>query len=126
MPLRENNTNEQINPSWDGKYYIVNLKLNDRTNYNCYTEFKTNGKHKIVHKEKSITKLLHRLVGLAFIPNPKTYKLVLHNNDDATNYLIQNLRWGTHAHNMKGKIRRRPDTMEQQYLNLVNRGIIKG
>jgi len=126
MPLRENYTNEQLNPSWDGNYYVVNIKLNDRFLFNSYTELKKNGKHKTVYKEIPITKLLHRLVGLAFIPNPKKYKLVLHNNDDATNYLIQNLRWGTHAHNMKGKVRRRPDTMEQKYLSLVDRGIIKG
>ena len=69
---------------------------------------------------------MHRLVALAFIPNPKKYKLVLHNNDDSTNYLIKNLRWGTQGHNMKGRIQRRPDTVEQKYLNLVNKRVIKG
>jgi len=126
MPLRENNTSEQLNPSWDGNYYIVNLKINDRARFNNYTQINRNGKHQIVTKDKSITKMIHRLVGLAFIPNPKKYKLVLHNNDDPTNYLPENLKWGTQSHNMKGKIRRRPDTLEQKHLALVDRGIIKG
>ena len=50
----------------------------------------------------------------------------MHINDDRTNYLIENLMWGTQGENMKGAPKRRPDTMEQKYLNLVNRGIIKG
>ena len=126
FPLRENTTNEQINPSWIGGYYAVGLKLNDRFFANYYTQIKKNGKHLIARKDKTTTKLMHRLVGLAFIPNPKKYKLVLHNNDDATNYLIENLKWGTYGHNSKGKIRRRPDTMEEKYRNLVAKGIIKG
>jgi len=124
--LRENQTIEQVNPSWNDKYYVVGLKLNDRFLSNYYTEIKKNGKHKMVWKYKTIVKLLHRLVGLAFIPNPKNYKLVLHRNDDSTNYLIENLKWGTYGHNMKGKISKRPDTMEEKYRNLVVKGIIKG
>ena len=73
------------------------------------------------------TKLtFHRLVAQAFIPNPEGKPLVMHINDDVTNYLIENLKWGTHGENAKGKIFRRPGTVEQKYLSLVNRGIIKG
>ena len=50
----------------------------------------------------------------------------MHLNDDSTNYLIENLKWGTGSENNRGKIRKRPDTMEQKYLNLVNKRIIKG
>ena len=69
---------------------------------------------------------LHRLIALAYIPNPKNKPCVMHLNDDSTNYLIENLEWGTHSENNRGKINKRPDTMEQKYLNLVNKGIIKG
>jgi len=126
FPLRENTTIEQLNPSWNDNYYTIGLKLNDRFFANYYTQIKKNGKHLIARKDKTITKLMHRLVGLAFIPNPKKYELVLHINDDSTNYLIENLKWGTYGHNSKGKIRRRPDTMEEKYRNLVAKGIIKG
>ena len=68
----------------------------------------------------------HRIVALAWIPNPEKKKNVCHINDDRTNYLIKNLKWGTQSENCRGKIQKLPDTMEQKYLNLVNKGIIKG
>jgi len=68
----------------------------------------------------------HRLVALAWIPNPEKKKNACHINDDRSNFLIENLKWGTASENSRGKIKKRPDTMEQKYLNLVNRGVIKG
>ena len=44
---------------------------------------------------------------------------------DKENYLIENLKWGTPSENNKGTSKR-PDTMEQKYQNLVDKGIIKG
>ena len=69
---------------------------------------------------------LHRLVALAWIQNPESKKNVLHIDDDPTNYLRENLKWGTQSENTIGKAMRLPDTMEQKYLNLVNKGTIKG
>ena len=69
---------------------------------------------------------LHRLIALAWIPNLENKKNVLHIDDDSTNYLRENLKWGTASENTIGKAMRLPDTMEQKYLNLVNKGIIKG
>jgi|TARA_R110000772_G_scaffold263647_1_gene383542 hypothetical protein len=71
-------------------------------------------------------KLFHRLVSLAWIPNPDNKPYVLHINNDSTNFLISNLKWGTASENNIGTTIRRPDTMEQKYLNLVNKGTIKG
>ena len=70
--------------------------------------------------------LFHRLVALAWIPNPDNKSLVLHINDDRTNYLVNNLKWGTGKENQAGRIGTRPDTMEQKYQSLVDQGIIKG
>tara|TARA_R110000765_G_scaffold251479_1_gene352898 strand:+ start:9 stop:581 length:573 start_codon:yes stop_codon:yes gene_type:complete len=69
--------------------------------------------------------LMHRIVALAWIPNPDNKPYVMHINDDKTNYLIENLKWGTPSENNKG-IGKRPDTMEQKYQNLVIQGTIKG
>ena len=102
--LREHHTTQQTNP-WIGQ-----------DGY-CFVTIGTQGKIKL---------RLHRLVALAFIPNPEKYKLVLHDNDDPTNFLIENLKWGTYEHNAKGSINKRPDTPEQKYLDLVNKGLIKG
>ena len=73
-----------------------------------------------------MTLLMHRGVALAWVPNPDNKPLVMHLNDDSTNYLIENLKWGTSSENNTDKIMRRPDTMEQKYLSVVNRGVIKG
>ena len=69
---------------------------------------------------------MHRLVALAFIPNPENKSFVLHRNDDQTNFLINNLKWGTSSENNKGRIVRRPDTVEDKYKNMILQGIIKG
>lgn len=47
---------------------------------------------------------MHRLVGEAFIPNPRDYPLVRHLDDDPSNNWIWNLEWGTQAHNMQDAI----------------------
>ena len=124
--LRKHQTLEQINAYLDPNYYKVNLKKNSYYMGNEYTQIKKNGEHVKYKKRGSSGVLIHRLIALAFIPNPENKPYVMHINDDPTNYLIENLKWGTPRENAKGVINRRPDTMEQKYLNLVNKGIIKG
>ena len=125
-PLRENQNNTQLNPSFTGNYLGVCLFKEGHFLGNMYTRFKKNGTHKTYKCQRKQTYLMHRLVAKAWIPNPQNKPSVMHINDDRTNYLIKNLMWGTQGENMKGAPKRRPDTMEQKYLNLVNRGIIKG
>ena len=43
--------------------------------------------------------LVHRLVALAFVPNPDALPLVLHGDDDPANNRAANLAWGTSAQN---------------------------
>ena len=123
---REHHTIEQLNPCLDKDYYFIVLIKNDYRIINTYTVLKKNGEHRRSKRHNGRKTLLHRLVALAFIPNPDNKPFVLHINDDSTDYLIENLMWGTPGENSKGIIRRRPDTMEQKYLNLVDRGVIKG
>ena len=123
---REHHTCEQLNPCWDGNYYCVLLIKNAYFTRNNFSRLKKNGKTPQSRERKKKNISIHRLVGFAWIPNPENKPLVLHINDDPTNYLIGNLKWGTTRENMKGKLQRRPDTMEQKYLNLVDRGVIKG
>ena len=47
----------------------------------------------------SHTVQLHRASALAFIPNPEQKTQVCHINDDPTNYLLHNLKWGTNKEN---------------------------
>jgi len=50
--------------------------------------------------KRKITVALHRVVALAFIPNPDGVKVVRHKSSDKTNFKASNLCWGTHADNM--------------------------
>jgi len=43
---------------------------------------------------------LHRLIAIAFIPNPNEYKCVMHLDNDTYNNNINNLEWGSHSMNM--------------------------
>jgi len=115
---RRNNLN--INLLIREGYFMISLQQNsDRTYYSS--------KHKKSYKKKKDVYIrFHRLVSLAWIPNPEKKKNVCHINNDRTNYLIENLKWGTNSENMRGKIQRRPNTMEQNYWDCVNKGIIKG
>lgn len=55
---------------------------------------------KIIHRVK-----VHRLIALAFIPNPNNYPIVCHKDNNPTNNKPENLYWGTQSHNMQQMIR---------------------
>lgn len=48
---------------------------------------------------------IHRLLAIAFIPNPMGLPFVLHWDDDPSNNSLSNLRWGTHQQNMRDVVR---------------------
>ena len=50
---------------------------------------------------KGVTPLVHRLVAMAFIPNPENKKTVNHIDADKTNNHISNLEWSTHTEQMQ-------------------------
>ena len=117
------NTTGQCMPYISENYCILTLAKNEFYIGEGITKDGTYRKKK-EHCRKKET--MHKLVALAFIPNLENKPQVLHLNDDSTNYIIINLKWGTESENMRGTVRKRPDTMEQKYLNLVDKGIIKG
>lgn len=42
---------------------------------------------------------IHRLVAIAFIPNPNQYRCINHKDEDKTNNHVSNLEWCTHKYN---------------------------
>ena len=121
-----NHLSSQINPFIRADYFSVGLTKSTHTTGNDYTTILKNGKHKIRSRKNTHNEQMHRLVAKAWVPNPENKPFVMHINDDSTNYLIENLKWGTQGDNLKGKKFRVPDGMKKRYLNLVNKGIIKG
>lgn len=59
--------------------------------------------------------LVHRLVALAFIPNPKNYPIVNHLNGDRGDNRIENLEWTTNRANIIHGILRRGGKVNSKY-----------
>ena len=58
-----------------------------------------------VHNGYYTVKIVHRLIALAFIPNPNNYPIVCHKDNNPTNNKPENLYWGTQSHNMQQMVR---------------------
>ena len=119
---------KQIQASISSKRGYVEVTLYKKGYFaaNYYTQLNKYGDHYVNRKNKlQVTLYLHGLVAHAYIPNPQNKPQVMHINDDPTNFLPENLKWGTPGENMKG-VKRHPITQEQKYSNLVHKGVIKG
>lgn len=66
------------------------VKKDKHTNYREISLWK-NGTHKRF--------LVHRLVAIAFIPNPQNLPIINHKDQDGTNNFVDNLEWCDHSYN---------------------------
>ena len=64
---------------------------------------------------------VHRLIALAFIPNPNNHPEVDHINFDRKDYSISNLRWITHAENVRKSVVNKPDMHGENNPNYGNK-----
>ena len=69
--------------------------------------------------------MMHRLVAMAFLQRVPGKDHVMHLNDDPTNYLPENLKWGTNSENHSG-IKVNTDTIDDKYALFEKRGLLKG
>ena len=78
----------------DGK--VVNKKGQIRK-----TQISNLGYERVILKNKKTVKniSIHRLVALAFIPNPENKKCVNHIDSNRSNNNLSNLEWATHSEN---------------------------
>jgi hypothetical protein len=70
---------------------INNVQLKGVNNGNGYLRVKLN--ERLFY--------IHRLVAMAFIPNPKCYKEINHKDENKLNNNADNLEWFSHKYNMK-------------------------
>jgi hypothetical protein len=83
----------------DGKPYSIRtdkfLKVQYHNSHGCY------GKVFVDYKDNKRNMRVHRLVALAFLHNPNNLTDVDHINCDRSDNNLSNLRWVTHAENMR-------------------------
>lgn len=103
-------TNEIWKPieGFGGKYEVSSLsRVRNTKTGNILKPIIWNTGYLIVrlfHEGKTYVKTLHRLVAVAFIPNPHNYPVVNHINENRADARIENLEWCTQAHNIKAHI----------------------
>ena len=94
---------------YEGSYQVSNL--GNIRNLNFHREGKTlllkptinNRGYKRVwlyKNSKNEAYLVHRLVAIAFIPNPNNYTVINHKDENPSNNCVDNLEWCTQHYNM--------------------------
>jgi hypothetical protein len=133
----------------DIKYFILNYEL--RTGYYVIqsdggivsTRSRCNAKFlkqtvlptgylqvSIMNKGKCKSKLVHRLIAQAFIPNPENKPCVNHKDGNKLNNDVSNLEWCTysenelHSYSVLGKINSSPGTGKLGSLNAMSKPVI--
>lgn len=96
------------------KYSISNYgRLKNKTTNHIYKLTNKNGDYFLIilknfdGKVKTIR--IHRLVAMAFIPNPNNYPCVNHIDGNKQNNNVNNLEWCTHSHNAKHSLTIKPN-----------------
>lgn len=90
---------------YEGKYEVSNLGRVRSLNYNNQKgniKVRPSLPHKAGYRQIKLgneSKLIHRLVAEAFIPNPDNKPCVNHLDEDKTNNIVDNLEWLTKKEN---------------------------
>ena len=64
---------------------------------------------------------VHRLIAIAFVPNPNNLPEIDHINFDRTDYRIENLAWITHKDNVRKSVINKPDMHGKNNPNYGNK-----
>ena len=96
-------------PGYERLYQVSNLGNVRSLNYNRTGEIKllkqSTNKHEyklvsLCKNGKTKTCKVHRLVAIAFIPNPNNLPIINHKDEDKTNNNVNNLEWCTYEYNV--------------------------
>lgn len=95
-------------PGYEGLYQVSNTGRVRSLNYNGTRKTKVLKQitDKLGYKRVNLFKnnkkknyLVHRLVALAFIPNPNNYPIINHKDENPSNNYYKNLEWCTYEYN---------------------------
>ena len=86
---------------YEGLYQVSNLGRVRRSGKILKGGYNNKGYHTINLCKKGISKsfFVHRLVAIAFIPNPNNLPIVNHKDENPKNNCIENLEWCTYKYN---------------------------
>lgn len=80
---------------------------------------------KLSHNKKTTGYQIHRLVAMAFLPNPENKPEVDHIDSDITNNKLCNLRWATHIENMANEnTKNKKKLLKESQKNIENVKVI--
>ena len=83
------------------KGYVQNLKVKTNNSGRLWVMLYKNGVGKPM--------LIHRMVGMAFIPNPSNLPQINHKDENPQNNTVENLEWCTNQYNVRYTADRHPD-----------------
>ena len=96
-------------PGYEGLYEVSNTGRVRSLNYNGTGKTKVMklSTNKLGYKKVGLCKdgkrkvyFIHRLVALAFIPNPNNYPIINHKDENPSNNAVWNLEWCTQKYNI--------------------------
>ena len=86
---------------------VKNLVPKKNNSGRLWVELWANGRGKIF--------LIHRLVGMAFIPNPDNLPQINHKDENPLNNCVENLEWCTASYNVKYSARLHPERFRNRH-----------
>lgn len=106
----------------------MNMEMYVRVdNFKLLRPYITNKGYKVIDLSKNGIRtkfLVHRLVALHFIPNPNSYPIVMHKDNNKLNTHYSNLMWGTYSENnaqaIKDGLNKVPITDTRKYYVVFN------